>query len=73
MLSYCLKCRINTETNNPEFVNTTNGRRTILSKCLVCDSKNSEFFIEEEDSGLSNNFGMQTPSIKTPLIYFLLF
>ena len=71
MLSYCLKCRKNTETNNPEFVNTKNRRITLLSKFVVSDCKESKFVKEEEDSGLSNNFGMQTPSIKTPLIYFL--
>ena len=32
MLSYCLKCRKNTESKNPKVVRTQNGRIMILSK-----------------------------------------
>ena len=39
MVSYCLKCRKNTETNNPKVPTTKNGRIMLLSKCAVCDSK----------------------------------
>ena len=39
MLSYCLKCRENTESKNPEVVKTKIGRIMILSKCAVCNSK----------------------------------
>ena len=39
MLSYCLKCRKNTESKNPKFVKTKNGRIMLLSKCLVCNSQ----------------------------------
>ena len=39
MLSYCLKCRKNTESKNPKVVKTKNGRIMLLSKCAVCDSK----------------------------------
>ena len=39
MLSYCLKCRKNTENKNPKFVKTKNERTMLLSKCAVCDSK----------------------------------
>ena len=37
MLSYCLKCRENTEQKNPKVVRTK--KRKFLSKCVVCDSK----------------------------------
>ena len=39
MLSYCLKCRKNTENKNPKAVRTENGRMKLLSKCAVCDCK----------------------------------
>ena len=39
MLSYCLKCRKNTESKNPKVVRTKNGRITLLSKCKVCNSE----------------------------------
>ena len=39
MLSYCLKCRKNTETKNPKVARTKNGRIILLSKCTVCDSE----------------------------------
>ena len=43
MLSYCLKCRKNTESKNPKVIKTKNGRIMFLSKCAVCGSKNSKF------------------------------
>ena len=43
MKSYCLKCRKDTENINPQVPNTSNGRKTILSKCAICDSKKSRF------------------------------
>ena len=51
MLSYCLKCRINTESKNPKCVIIKNGRITILSKYKVCDGKKSKFIKEEEVRG----------------------
>ena len=43
MLSYCLKCRENTESKNPEIVKTKNGRIMLSSKCAVRDRKKSKF------------------------------
>ena len=42
MASYCLKCGKDTENINPEISNTSNGRKTILSKCAICSSKNQD-------------------------------
>ena len=39
MLSYCLKCRKNTESNNPKVERIKNGSIILLPKCAVCDSK----------------------------------
>ena len=54
-MSYCLKCRKNTDSKNPEVVRTKNGRITLLSKCTVCNSKKSKFFKEQEAKGLLGN------------------
>ena len=41
MLSYCLKCKKNTESINPKVSKTTNGKMMILSKCAICGRKKS--------------------------------
>ena len=43
MLSYCLKCRKNKQSKNPEVVSTKNGRIMLLSKCVVRNSKKLKF------------------------------
>ena len=35
MLSYCLKCKTNTESINPKLSKTTNSRTMISSKCAI--------------------------------------
>ena len=35
MLSYCLKCRENTESKTPKVARPKNGRIMLLSKCVV--------------------------------------
>ena len=52
MLSYCLKCRKNTKSENPKDVKTKNGRIILLSICAVCNSKKSRYIKEQEGSGL---------------------
>ena len=42
MLSYCLKCRKNTESKNTKVARTKNRSIMLLSKCAVCDSKKIE-------------------------------
>ena len=64
MLSYCLKCRKNTESKN--------GKIMLLSKCKVCDSKTSKLIKEQEASGLLS-LGIMTPLSKIPLVGHLLF
>ena len=41
MLSYCFKCRKNTNSKNPKVVRTKNEKIMLLSKCAVCNSKKS--------------------------------
>ena len=68
MLSYCLKCRKNTESKNPKVARTKNGRIMLLSKCAVCDSKNSKFIKQQEASGLLSSLGIKTPLNKILLV-----
>ena len=49
---YCLKCRKNTESKNPKVVTWKNGRIILLSKCAVCDGKESKFIIKQQASRL---------------------
>ena len=39
MLSYCLKCRKNTESKNQRVVSTTNGILILFSNYAVCNSQ----------------------------------
>ena len=68
MLSYCLKCRKNTESKNPKVVKTKNGRIMLLLKCAVCDSKKSKFIKEQEAIRLLSSLGIKTPLRKIPLV-----
>ena len=73
MLSYCLKCRKNTESENSQVVRTKNGRIMLLSKCAVCNSKKPKFIKEQEASGSLSSLGIKTPLNKIPLLGPLLF
>ena len=68
MLSYCLKYRKNTETENPKVARTKNGRIMLLSKCAVCYSKKSKFLKKQEGSGLLSSLGIKTPLSKVPFV-----
>ena len=60
MLPYCLKCRKKSKSKNPEVVKTKNGRIMPLSKCSLCNSKNSKFPKEQEARGLLIGLGIRT-------------
>ena len=68
MLSYCLKCRKNTESKNLKVIRTKNRGIKLLSKCEVGDSKKSNFIKEQEASGLLSSLGIKTTLSKTPLV-----
>ena len=65
MLSYCLKCRKNTESKNLKVTKIKNGRMMLLSNCTVCDSK--KFLKQQETSGLLSGLGINAPLNKIPL------
>ena len=73
MLSYCLKCKKNTESIIPKVSKTTNGKMMILSKCAICGSKKSKFIKEQQANGLLSNLGIRTPLNKIPILGDILF
>ena len=73
MLSYCLKCKKNTESINPKVSKTTNGKTMILSICALYNSKKSKFIKEQQAKGLLSNLGLKTPLNKIPLLGDILF
>ena len=63
MLSYCLKCKRNTESINPKV-----SRTMILSTCAICGSKKSKFIKQQQAKRLLSNIGLRTPLIKIPVL-----
>ena len=73
MLSYCFKCRRNTESINPKVSKTTNSKAIILSTCAICGSKKSKFIKEQEAKRLLSNLGPRTLLNKIPVLGDILF
>ena len=73
MLSYCVKCKENTESIDPKVSKTRNGKTIVLSKCAICGSKKSKFIKEQQAKGLLSNLGLRTPLNKIPLLGDILF
>ena len=73
MLSYCLKCKKNTESVNPKVSKATNDKAMILSTCAICDSKKSKFIKEQQAKKLLSNLGLRTPLNKIPVLRDILF
>ena len=63
---YSLKSRENTESENPKFARTKNGRIMLLSKCAACERKKSKFIKEQEASALLSSLGIKIPLTKIP-------
>ena len=73
MLTYCLKCKINTKNVDSKMLETKNGRLTLSSKRAVCGSKKSIFMKEQEAKGLLSNLGLKTHLSKISLLRDILF
>ena len=71
MLTYCIKCRKNTENIDPKIVRTKNNRLVMQSNCSVCGIKKPRFIKEQEAKGLLSNLGTETPLSKIPLLIVL--
>ena len=68
MLTYCVKCRKNTENLNSKIFKTKNNRLIMQSKCPVFGIKKPRFVKEQEAKGLLSNLGIETPLSKIPLL-----
>ena len=68
MLTYCVKCRKNTENLNSKVHKTKNNRLIMRTKCAECGINKSGFVKEQEAKELLNNLGIKTPLSKIPLL-----
>ena len=73
MLSYCLKCRKNTENINPDILGTSNRKIMIFSNCAIYDIKKSKFIKKQKANGLLSSLGIKTSLSKIPLLDNVLF
>ena len=71
MKTYCLKCKKDTENNDPKMARTKNNRLIMQAKCSVCRIKKSRFVKEQEAEGLLSNLGIRTSLSKIPLLNVL--
>ena len=71
MLTYCVKCRKNTENVNSKMFKTKNNRLIMQSKCPECGIKKSRFVEQQEAKGLLSNLEIKTPLDKIPLLNVL--
>ena len=71
MLTYCVKCRENTENVNSKSLKTKNDRLIMQLKCPVCGIKKSRFVKEQEAKGLLSNLEIKTPLSKILLLNVL--
>ena len=71
MLTYCVKCRKNTENLDSKIFKTKNNRLIMQLKCTVCGIKESRFMKEQEAKDLLSNLGIKTPLIKILLLNVL--
>ena len=71
MMTYCVKCRRDTENIDPKMVRTKNNKIIVQSKCPVCGIKKSRSVKEQEARGLLSNLGIKIPLSKIPLLNVL--
>ena len=50
-VSYCLKCKKKTSSRNAEKRTSKNGRRYVVSRCMVCGSKKSQWVSSSASEG----------------------
>ena len=62
-----------TENINWRVSKASDGRTMLLSKCAICDSKESRFIKNQEAKGLLSNLDVRTPLSKVPIFGNILF
>ena len=60
MLTYCLKCKKDTESVNWKVLKTKNGRTMLSSKGAVCGSKIWKFMKEQKAKELLSSFRLKS-------------
>ena len=73
MLTYCLKCKRNTENKYAKMIKTKNGRVIISSKCVGCGNKKSRFIKEQEASGILSSLGIRATLRKIQVLRDIFF
>ena len=73
MLTYCLKCKKNTENVDSKMLKTKNGKPVLSLKCAVCSNKKSRFITEQEANGLLSSLGLKATLNKILLLGDILF
>ena len=58
-ITYCISCKKDTRNIDPKVVKTKNNRQMMLSKCSICNNKNSTFI--SQGSGLFDSLGLNKP------------
>ena len=71
MLTYCTKCRKDTENIDTKMVRTKNNRLIMPTKCPVCGIEKSRFVKKQEAKGLLSNLRIKTPLSKIPVLNVL--
>ena len=71
MLTYCVKCKRDTQNIDTKKVRTKNNRLIMQSKCSVCGIQKSRFVKEQEAKSLLSNLPIRTPLSKVPLLNVL--
>ena len=68
MNTYCLSCKKDTKNINAKVIKTKNNKKMMLSRCSICNNKNSTFTAEpsalariSQGSGLFDSLGLNTP------------
>ena len=67
MNTYCLSCKKDTRNIDPKVIKTKNNRKTMSSKCSICNNKKSTFTAElsalariSQGSGIFDNLVYNT-------------
>ena len=59
MNTYCLSCKKDTKNIDPKVIKTKNHRKMMLSRCSICNNKNSIFV--SQGFGWLDSLGLNTP------------
>ena len=73
MKSYCVEIKVWKRYWKHKSKNFKNGRTMVLSKCAICDSKNSRFIKNQEAKGVLSNLGIKATLSKVPILGDILF